>query len=146
MNRFSIPSAVGLLVSVQAHALAQEADRGVPSFTSIDAPVYDRSRPGVLIPFNIGGFDGCLHGQRFAITLRVKDREMESIAIPVRLPAKDSSAIGAQAIDGLQLPCGRYAAYWADPYGALLTAPDYRYYIDLDVSHQVEVSRRYEVP
>ena len=72
--------------------------------------------PETRIPFNVGDVPACTEHNRFyRATLKVYNLLAQQVAVPVLLGAEGGGA-GGQPIENLQLPCGRFVAYWNGHY------------------------------
>ncbi len=68
--------------------------------------------PETRIPFAVGDTPICQDvGQQHRVTLRIYNVLAREVAIPV-LQGGTSSVAGGQPINGVQLPCGEFVAYW----------------------------------
>ncbi len=126
MRRLVGSVAAGLLVAMGSPLAAQRP--GAPTAVKLEEPRPAPVFPVAIVPFSIPA-ELCRGGRVPAVTLKVHD----AIAKPVqtlRLRTRDR-----QPLDGLQLRCGRYVAFWDGTIddGARI-APAFVYYLQLTVN------------
>jgi hypothetical protein len=69
--------------------------------------------PATRIPFAVGDPPGCSDaGRRYHVSLKVYNLLAQLVAIPVMAEGSISSTPVGQPVQGLELPCGQYTAYW----------------------------------
>jgi hypothetical protein len=69
--------------------------------------------PATRIPFSVGNPPMCTDAaRRYRVSLKVYNLLAQQVAVPVIADATVSSAPVGQAVQGLDLPCGQYTAYW----------------------------------
>jgi hypothetical protein len=111
--------ALGALVpaasSAQGTTQTQDTTRRRPS-GGLDQNYPNPFNPETRIPFSVGDVPTCKEPNRFyRATLKVYNLLAQQVAVPVLLGAEGGVA-GGQPIENLQLPCGRFVAYWNGKY------------------------------
>jgi hypothetical protein len=65
------------------------------------------------IPFTVGDAPSCTDGgRRYHVNLRIYNLVAQVVAVPVMAEGGPSSAAVGQPVQGMDLPCGQYTAYW----------------------------------
>jgi hypothetical protein len=65
------------------------------------------------IPFTVGDAPSCTDGgRRYHVNLRIYNLVAQVVAVPVMAEGGTGAAAVGQPVQGLDLPCGEYTAYW----------------------------------
>ena len=65
------------------------------------------------IPFTVGDAPSCTDGgRRYHVNLRIYNLVAQVVAVPVMAEGGPSAAAVGQPVQGMDLPCGQYTAYW----------------------------------
>jgi hypothetical protein len=97
--------------------------------------------PDTRIPFFVGDSTNCA-GDRHRVSMRIYNLLAQVVAVP-QIEGGSSTVGGATAIDGLELECGSYVAYWNGKY--LNTSRDAAsgvYYYRLEVDGRPTLVRK----
>jgi len=69
--------------------------------------------PATRIPFSVGNPPVCSDpARRYRVSLKVYNLLAQQVAVPVIADGSVNSVPVGQAVQGLELPCGQYTAYW----------------------------------
>lgn len=119
---FAALSLSAVMLFAPAVARAQTAQPGTPPSASkhqegallaLGQNYPNPFSPATRIPFSVGNPPVCSdQGRMYRVSLKVYNLLAQPVAIPVMVDATASSAPLGQPVQGLELPCGQYTAYW----------------------------------
>ena len=114
---------------------AQQSSRDPNSGSSLGQNYPNPVSSETTVPFAIGGAPNCVDsGRQYRVSLKIYNMLAQLVAVPV-VQAGTAGAAGGQPVNGVQLTCGQYTAYWDGKYfsnGHDVASGVYLYRLEVD--------------